>query len=226
MGRILALCAAIAACFLLFALVPWIDLRVTGALQSADGSFAATSGWPEAMRLGVWRLSEVMLVTGIAALVLGLWSGGPVLGLSGRVSGFVVALYLLGPGLVVDGILKRFWGRARPADVTEFGGLQRFTPPHAITDQCSRNCSFVSGEVAGAVALCIALLVIRRALGGSLRPWISRLWLCGALALPVLVAAQRIAAGRHFLSDAILAALIVLLIAALLSRLFFRAGTR
>ncbi len=226
MGRILALCVAIVGCFLLFGLVPSIDLRVTAALQSADGSFAAISGWPEAVRLAVWRLSEAVLVTCLAALILGLWAGGPVLGLSGRVSGYVVTLYLLGPGLLVDGILKRFWGRARPADVIEFGGMQRFTPPHEIADQCSRNCSFVSGEVAGAVALCIALLVMRRAVGGSVRPWLSRLWLCGAFALPLVVAAQRVAAGRHFLSDAIFATLFVLMIAALLFPLFFKTGGR
>ena len=42
-----------------------------------------------------------------------------------RLWGFVVALYVLGPGLIVNALLKSYWGRARPAAV--FEGEARFT---------------------------------------------------------------------------------------------------
>ncbi|QLQ19882.1 MAG: phosphatase PAP2 family protein [Exiguobacterium profundum] len=66
--------------------------------------------------------------------------------------GFVLAVYALGTGVLVHGLLKAYWGRARPAQVTEFGGIAAFTPPWLISQECTRNCSFVSGEVSGAVA--------------------------------------------------------------------------
>ena len=59
----------------------------------------------------------------------------------------------LGPGLVVNGILKEHWGRARPRDVTQFGGDRRFTPALVIADQCERNCSFSAGHPSAGFAL-------------------------------------------------------------------------
>ena len=48
--------------------------------------------------------------------------------------------------LVVNILLKNMWGRARPNDVSYFNGFQDFTPWYKISDACSLNCSFVSGD--------------------------------------------------------------------------------
>ncbi len=94
-----------------------------------------------------------------------------------------------------------------------------FTPPHVLSGACARNCSFTAGEVAGAVALSLSLWMI-------LGPRLSPRWRSGVAAVLVLVplftALQRIAAGRHFLSDSILSALFVLTVAALLHAALFR----
>lgn len=222
--RVVVLLLAILATLTLFGVAPDLDLWATGLFHVPGGGWSATTGLPEVMRLAVWRLSETLLLTCVGLLAFSLWAGSPVFGIPARLSGYVVTLYLIGPGLLVDGILKRVWGRARPADVVEFGGALSFTPPHIISDQCSRNCSFVSGEVAGAVAFAVALLALREALQDRLSPRLRRLMVGLALVAPVAVAAQRIAGGRHFLSDAVIAALLVLLVAALLRPLFFRAA--
>jgi lipid A 4'-phosphatase len=129
---------------------------------------------------------------------------------------FVTLMFLVGPVLVVNLGLKDHWGRARPDAVTQFGGEALFTPALRIADQCAANCSFVSGEGAGATALGVAMVV--------LAPWVlaplplrrRRRALALALCLPVLAIVLRVAMGRHFLSDSVFAILIVLAIAAIL----------
>ena len=72
-------------------------------------------------------LSTLMLVVGLAVLL-----GGALLP---RLRGlrlyalFVVAVFVLGPGLVVNEVFKEHWGRPRPYQVTEFGGASDYLPP-------------------------------------------------------------------------------------------------
>ena len=62
---------------------------------------------------------------------------------------FLLACLLLGPGLLVNTIIKdNSVGRARPVQVQEFAGEKTFTPAFAYSGQCQRNCSFVSGHAA------------------------------------------------------------------------------
>ena len=71
--------------------------------------------------------------------------------LSGRAVLFLVTTLALGPGLVTNVILKDHWGRPRPIDVTQFGGNEHFVPWWDPRGDCPGNCSFVSGDVSGAV---------------------------------------------------------------------------
>ena len=59
---------------------------------------------------------------------------------------FLLLTLALGPGLLVNGFLKSHWGRARPSEVSTFGGRQSFSPAYVIAHQCRHNCSFVSGD--------------------------------------------------------------------------------
>jgi lipid A 4'-phosphatase len=121
---------------------------------------------------------------------------------------YVLVCLLVGPGLLVNVVLKEHWGRARPSQVTEFGGARTFTPALTISDQCPRNCSFVSGEVSlGFWWLCFAF---------AARPGRRRYLVAGALAMGTLMGVLRVGAGGHFLSDAIFAALLTIAVCALL----------
>ena len=66
---------------------------------------------------------------------------------------FLVAVLVVGPGLVANSIFKDNWGRARPREVVELGGTKPFTPPLLPATSCSRNCSFVSGEASSMFVL-------------------------------------------------------------------------
>ena len=201
-----------------FLIWPGLDIAVSGLFYDSDaGFFLAGSGTLEVVRQAIWRLSVVLVLACLALVIWGLifrrCRPDP------RAAIFIVLLYLLGPVLLVDGILKRFWGRARPANVEAFGGPAQFTPPLIPGDQCAHNCSFVSGEGAAATALVISLAVLAPHVRRVTGPGWYRAYLVLAVAVPLTGMALRVATGRHFLSDTLDAALFVALIALGLHRL-------
>jgi len=211
-----------AAAFLIW---PILDLRVAALFYRPDTGFwlGALPG-VEPFRNFIWDLTILTFVVAIVGAGLAL-AGRPLLGVPLRDWVYVALLYFLGPILVTNILLKAHWGRARPADVTDFGGPHLFTPPWQPADQCSANCSFVSGEVSATVVMGIAMLVIAPALARHLPRIAMRFWRAAAYALPLVIAAQRVMTGRHFLSDAVFAALFMLALALALLPVRSRAPT-
>ncbi|MCL6705425.1 phosphatase PAP2 family protein [Pseudomonas sp. R2.Fl] len=117
------------------------------------------------------------------------------------------AAYGLGVGFIVNTVFKQYFGRARPRDVLEFGGDQTFTAAWRISEACQANCSFTSGEAAGAMAIYSSLALLP-ALSPRLRLVTAAVIGCLSTALGL----NRIAFGAHFLSDVLLSMLIVLAI--------------
>lgn len=121
--------------------------------------------------------------------------------ISGRKVSFLLISLIVGPGLIVESVLKTFSGRARPRDVIQFGGDEVFTPALRLADACERNCSFVSGHAALAfwtTAFAFLLPAEHRAVA-----------FIAGLALGLLMGLARMAEGAHFFSDVIFAGLIV-----------------
>jgi lipid A 4'-phosphatase len=104
--------------------------------------------------------------------------------------------------LVVNVLFKEHWGRARPLDVTEFGGDHLFTSALTITNQCAHNCSFVGGEASSFAALFFVLFFVLRA---DLHSPSAYLKLGVALGIAVFGSLLRVAFGHHFLSDIVFA---------------------
>jgi len=117
----------------------------------------------------------------------------------------------LGPGLVVNGVLKAHWGRPRPIHIDVFGGDAVHQMVWVISDWCDRNCSFVSGEASSSAWLVAAALATPRPI--RLAATATTLVYAGSLSL------NRVAFGGHFISDVVLAWLICGLIFAILYRL-------
>ena len=215
--------ATLTAALVVFGLSPHIDLAVSGFFYGPGTGFPLLqSAWIEAARLVLWTISEVFCLLALIGFVLALATGRDALRLPARVWGFVLALYVLGPGIIVNGLLKRYWGRARPDAIAEFGGDKVFSAPLIPSDQCAANCSFVSGEAAAATAIGITLFVILWHFRHGLTPAAWRVGRAIAIAVPVTGAAVRVIVGRHFLSDVIFAILIVSGIALALNRLILR----
>ncbi len=215
---------AIACAVAAFAIAPQIDLEVSAWFYDPrTGFWMARLAWLESFRQLVWNLSIMMFVLSLAGLGFA-WAKKPLLSLGARDWGYVSALFLLGPVLLVNIILKQHWGRARPADVTQFGGAHDFTPPWQPADQCVSNCSFVSGEVSGAVVLAVALMMLRPVVAQYFPRWGRKIWTMLSLSLPLAIMVQRVVTGRHFLSDTLFAALFMLALAVVLRRLMWRRG--
>ena len=210
------LLVATALIHLLFAIWPSIDIAVSRAFFQSDGTFwLSKSGFAELVRMPIWLASVALAI--IAAIMLCVSFGrGPKAQTDWRLWAFVTALYVTGPGLLVNVLLKQNWGRARPMTIEAFGGDKLFTPPFEIAGQCASNCSFVSGEAASAAVMAIVLAVF---FCNNLGKPAKAVVFAGLVAVFVLASGLRVATGRHFLSDVVFAGLIMLILA----RLFYRA---
>ena len=207
-GLIVALAIA-AVAGLAFGLFPQLDLAVAGYFyqfsDSAHNMFRIRV-YPPAMLardVGLW-VGTVLIAPAVAALVVKLILPRRKLMVSGRAIMFLIATMALGPGLLVNVVLKDHWHRARPIDVTQFGGDQHFTAWWDPRGDCPNNCAFVSGDVAGAFwTLAPAALA---------PPQYRALAYGAALTLGAGMAAVRVMAGGHFVSDVVFAGVFTFLI--------------
>ncbi|MEO0496933.1 MAG: phosphatase PAP2 family protein [Pseudomonadota bacterium] len=116
----------------------------------------------------------------------------------------------LGPILLVNWILKAFWGRPRPRATDIFLGEDPFILPGTYSDYCLSNCSFVSGEASGAFWF-FALLPLLARFAGRDVAWAGGVVL---LVLTTAIAFNRVVFGAHYLSDVVMAAAFTLTIVA------------
>jgi len=112
-----------------------------------------------------------------------------------RIYTFLSLSLVLGPGMLVNVILKdNSIGRARPSQITEFGGQSEFTRAFEYSGACDSNCSFVSGHAS------MGFFFI--GLGWLMQ---SKRWFYIGLGIGVIVGITRIVQGGHFLSDTVFA---------------------
>jgi hypothetical protein len=108
----------------------------------------------------------------------------------------------LGPGLLVNGVLKDHWGRPRPHQTLELGGTRPYLPPLALGEP-GLGKSFPCGHSSAGYLLAVFFPIwLRR------RPRLATLALVGALAVGTVLGLGRMGAGDHFLSDVIWSAVI------------------
>lgn len=109
---------------------------------------------------------------------------------------FLILAVALGPGLLVNGVLKPAWGRPRPRHIEPFGGVQPFRPWWQPGGPGAGE-SFPSGHAAmGYILLAGAFVVPRQRC-----PWASRCACVCALGFGTLLGVTRLVQGGHFASD-------------------------
>lgn len=175
-------------------LVPALDLAASR-LFFVPGQGFVDANWPpfRLMHAAPPYVIGAIIVAALAILAADLL-GRPWRGLDRRAGIFLLLAVAIGPGLVVNVLFKDHWGRARPAQIVQFGGHKRFTPAFRPSDQCDTNCSFPAGDPSvGFVLIAPALLVPV--------PRRRHQAIAGALGLGAIVGVARIAQGGHFLSD-------------------------
>lgn len=195
-----------------FAAFPGIDLAVSAGFADGQAGFPWNDGAAPVINRMLKALGEFVAL-GLVFWCLvgartGLLRGGDL-----RAWGFA-ALSVVASSALVNLVLKAHVGRARPAQIEQFGGTAGFTPAWQVTDQCARNCSFTSGEVALAFALATAAIVLLWPQLSTLRARV--LALGAATAYVGAVTLLRIGLGRHFLSDAVFSILFTAAVALIL----------
>ena len=105
------------------------------------------------------------------------------------VIGFIIGP-IIGSGIIANWYFKDHWGRARPVQISEFGGVKKFTPPFVKTDQCEKNCSWISGEGSAAFSFIVGTLILK-----------NPVYFFANLFFGIVVSFCRISMGGHFLSD-------------------------
>jgi lipid A 4'-phosphatase len=196
---------AIAAAVVLFRLFPGIDLWFERLFWSpTDGFFLKDSAFARFFYTGI-RWATPVVVGGLIVIVLhGFFGSSPRTKRWLKPALVTLACIAIGAGLIVNVGLKDHWGRARPSQIVEFGGVMRFTPPFTMAEQCVRNCSFVAGHPSMVFAFYgLALFATRRRARA-----LAAVSLVGALA-----GLGRIMQGGHFLSDVVFSGVIMFVVA-------------
>ncbi|PYB76914.1 phosphatase PAP2 family protein [Rhizobium wuzhouense] len=123
------------------------------------------------------------------------------------------SLFLLGPALTVNGILKPLIDRPRPRSIIDFGGTEHFIHAWALGGDYFDDRSFVSGEAA--VVTCLIPLAF----------FVPVVWrrcvFCLLSLFAALTALNRIAFGAHFLSDVLIASGLMAMLSIALGHLFY-----
>ncbi|MGE0612567.1 MAG: phosphatase PAP2 family protein [Hyphomicrobiales bacterium] len=213
---IIGACAAGLVTAVVFLLAPRLDIAAAGLFMLDTGGFVFNyPGIGAEIRTLFILLFWASIALALAGVVLAL-RGHRLFGIGFPRWFFLAACLAVGPGLTANVLLKDNWGRARPFHIEEFGGKQKFTPPLLRSDQCERNCSFVSGEASSIFMIFFALALMLPTVGGRLMV----AGIVGGLAAGLV----RMAQGGHFLSDVIFAGVFMALLAAGLHSLLFDAG--
>ena len=111
---------------------------------------------------------------------------------------------ILGCGIIANLYFKDTWGRARPVHIEEFGGDKIFTPAFLKSDQCEKNCSWISGETSAAFSLTFGTIVLK-----------NPIFFLSNVFLGFFVFFCRLSMGGHFFSDNIFAMIFMIYLAML-----------
>jgi lipid A 4'-phosphatase len=216
-GRsILIQLAALALTAVVLGIWPQIDVDVARLFVRSDGLFLGVSSTGYLLR-SIFYALPLVLGGGLLLIWLAAFWHAPKWPVpSHRAIAFMIISLAVGPGLVVNGILKEVSHRPRPFHVLEVNphGKWDFRPWYRFDGQCESNCSFVSGEASSAMwtlapALVAPLPVRALAIGASILVTVATgLW--------------RMALGGHFLSDVLMGALLTSLTVCLLYLAMFR----
>ena len=200
----------------LFGVYPRLDLAISALFFVPHGGFFRVNVQPWVMNSrAAARWLTALIFAPVCLAIIGklIWPQRRML-IGGRAALFLALTMALGPGILTNVILKDHWGRARPIDVTEFGGTYHFTPWWDPRGDCPANCSFVAGEPSSAFwTLAPAALA---------PPQWRLLAYGGALVFGGAVGLLRIGAGGHFFTDVVFAGVLIFLLIWAMHGLLFR----
>jgi lipid A 4'-phosphatase len=177
------------------------DIDLVHTLSSAFG----IKNWAEA-DVGIWSyVKNYGVLPAFMFAIIAL--GGITIGMTHqrfalwvRPSVYVLAVFIVGSGLITNFLLKDHWGRPRPKQVLELGGSEPFAK--VLTPNFEKiGKSFPCGHATTGFVFFAASLVIRRS-----RPRLAAGFFTAALTGGIVIGLARILQGGHFPSDVVWAA--------------------
>lgn len=127
-------------------------------------------------------------------------------------------VFLVGPGLFVNVILKGYTGSPRPREIVEFGGKWQYTKPLALGTP-GKGHSFPCGHASAGFMVAVMYFYLRHRNKSA-----ANKVLIAGVSYGALMGFGRMAQGAHFLSDVIWAGGIVILTASLADDFLFKTG--
>lgn len=134
-----------------------------------------------------------------------------------RAGCFLLLVFALGPGLIVNTAFKQHWGRPRPHQLTDFGGQHEFAALGSPGKLGNHNSSFPSGHAAVAFYLMAPAFI-----ANGRRPRLANGLLAAGLAFGACMSATRVMQGGHFASDVFWSAGILYFTSVTMARLILR----
>ncbi len=171
--------------------------------------------WVQIAYKGGSVLTVVWGVGTIVVFILGFWSQK--LRLYRMLSILCFLVLAIGPGLIVNSILKDNWGRPRPRETQAFGGEAVYQAPFVHSDLGGK--SFPCGHCSVGFALSVFAFWNVRA--GRRRRWTLWWWMI-AMGAGAYLGFARIVVGAHYLSDVITSGLVVVFVAWLFDLLLLK----
>jgi lipid A 4'-phosphatase len=202
-------------------LVFWVsdlDIKVSALFYAGSG---AMDPWPHELD-PLWRFfyygaplfTALLAVGALAVLAAGLLHRGLIRWR--RPAAYMLLTLAVGPGLLVNLVLKDHWGRPRPRQIEQFDGTLGYLPPLALGTSTD-NKSFPAGHASVGFSLCVLWFLWRRR-----RPLLAWGGLGASILLGLLMGLGRLAAGAHFLSDVLWAGFITFFTALVLYHFVLR----
>ena len=130
----------------LFLIYPKLDLSISRLFFSYEqhGFSLVDNDFLYYINRSVYWSVYLLIMIAILIVVLGIFFRDVFLA---KKSLYLLLVLLVGPGLIVNLVLKDNFGRARPRNIKEFNGDKKFSSAFYISNQCKQNCSFTSGDV-------------------------------------------------------------------------------
>ncbi len=171
-----------------------LDLAISGRFHTVEkGWFLGDSAFFQFLYKRA--LMPAIYVTGISVLLLLAGLHYHTLRRLRKIALYLILVAIIGPGFLVNAVLKEGWGRPRPRNVEEFGGKDRYEQVWEY-DASSPGKSFPSGHASMGFYFFGAWFLTRR--------WGWGWWwgtLVGTLLLGLALGLARIVQGGHFASD-------------------------
>lgn len=196
----------------LFLLVPGLDTAASQMFYAADQGFVGKTAIVESLRNAFKSLYIFACIAAFAGCAYCIHMRERLFGLKAVQFLFMASCLAIGPGAVTNLAFKDHWGRARPREIVEFGGTKAFTAALVPSNQCRKNCSFVSGEASSIFMIFFA--------AGFLFRRRSALLLGAGVVAGCAAGLIRIAQGGHFLSDVVFAGIAMALTAVAVHQAF------